>query len=197
VKEGVPGGDRADGGEELFGGVIAGRLRARSERYPGQQVGDRAPLIKAIDAGREMNRWLGPLFEAMIFAFTSIAVLNTLAMIARRRRRELGLLRLAGATRRQVRSMARWEAGLIVITGLGLGLAISAAALLPLSHALDGSLRPYGPAGSLVLILGGIDAAGTARPGRADPQRAAHPARRIGSGEQPRPGQFAARSSWR
>jgi putative ABC transport system permease protein len=94
-------------------------------------------------------------FVAMIFAFTSIAVLNTLAMIALRRGRELGLLRLVGATHRQVRSMARWEAGLIIAIGLGLGLAITAVALLPLSHALTGSLRPYVPLGQLVAILGG------------------------------------------
>jgi putative ABC transport system permease protein len=55
-------------------------------------------------ADRETNRWLGPLFVAIIFAFTSIAVVNTLVMIALRRGRELALLRLTGATNRQVRS---------------------------------------------------------------------------------------------
>ncbi len=68
--------------------------------------------------------------------------------------RELALLRLVGATRRQVRSMARWETGLTVAIGLGLGLAIAAAALLPLSHALTGGLRPYVPAAPLAAILG-------------------------------------------
>jgi hypothetical protein len=36
--------------------------------------------------------------------------------------RELGLLRLVGATHRQVRSMARWEAGLIIAIGLMIAL---------------------------------------------------------------------------
>ena len=76
-------------------------------------------------------------------------------MIALRRGRELALLRLVGGTKRQVRSMARWEAGLIIAIGLGVGLAIAATALLPLSHALTGSLRPYVPAGPLAAILGG------------------------------------------
>jgi putative ABC transport system permease protein len=111
-------------------------------------------LTAATDGDRQMNHWLGPLFEAMIFAFTSIAVLNTLTMIALRRRRELGLMRVVGATSRQVRSMARWEAALIVTIGLGLGLAIAASALLPLSHALDGGLRPYIPPVPLAVILG-------------------------------------------
>jgi putative ABC transport system permease protein len=50
--------------------------------------------------------------------------------------------------------MARWEAALIVAIGLGLGLLIAAAALLPLSHALTGSLRPTVALGQLAAILG-------------------------------------------
>jgi putative ABC transport system permease protein len=117
-------------------------------------VSDSASLVTATDADRELNRWLGPFFVVMIFTFTSIAVLNTLIMIALRRRRELALLRLTGATTRQVRSMARWEAILIITIGLGIGLAIAATALLPLSHAFTGGFRPYAPAGWLAAILG-------------------------------------------
>jgi putative ABC transport system permease protein len=50
--------------------------------------------------------------------------------------------------------MARWEAVLIVTIGLGIGLAIAATALLPLSHALTGGLRPSVPLGQLAAILG-------------------------------------------
>ena len=134
--------------------AAAARLRALAQRYPGLQVSDSASLVTAADADRELNHWLGPFFVAMMFAFTSIAVVNTLIMIALRRRRELALLRLTGATTRQVRSMARWEAVLIITIGLGIGLAIAATALLPLSHALTGGLRPYAPAGWLAAILG-------------------------------------------
>jgi putative ABC transport system permease protein len=134
--------------------VVMGHLQALAHRYPGLRVTDRSSFATATDADREMNRWFGPLFVTMIFTFASIAVINTLVMIALRRRRELALLRLAGAVPRQVRSMARWEAGLIVAIGLGLGLAITATALLPLSHALNGSIHPYVPAGPLAAILG-------------------------------------------
>jgi putative ABC transport system permease protein len=134
--------------------AVARRLHALGARYPGLRVSDRGSLATAGDADREMNRWLGPLFVAMIFAFTSVAVLNTLTMIALRRGRELALLRLVGATRRQVRSMARWEAAMIIVVGLGGGLAIAATALLPLSHALTGGLRPYVPVRPLAAILG-------------------------------------------
>jgi putative ABC transport system permease protein len=134
--------------------VVARRLQALAQRYPGLHVSDSAALITANQANDELNNWLGPFFVAMIFAFTSIAVLNTLIMIALRRRRELALLRLTGATKRQVRSMARWEAILIITIGLGTGLAITATALVPLSHALTGGFRPYVPLGWLAAILG-------------------------------------------
>jgi putative ABC transport system permease protein len=134
---------------------VARRLQPLASRYPGVEVGDRAALTSATDGERAMNRWLGPLFVAIIFAFTSIAVVNTLTMIALQRGRELALLRLVGGTARQVRSMARWEAGLIVTIGLGVGLAIAASALLPLSHALTGSAMPYVPGDQLAAILGG------------------------------------------
>jgi putative ABC transport system permease protein len=134
--------------------AVTRRLRALAPRYPGLTVTDRGSLATASDADREANRWLGPLFVAIIFAFTSIAVVNTLTMIALQRGRELGLLRLVGGTRSQVRSMARWEAVLIITIGLGVGLAIAALALLPLSHALTGNLRPTVPLDQLAAILG-------------------------------------------
>ena len=134
--------------------AVARLLQALAPRYPGLRVSDRASMATATDADREMNRWFGPQFVAEIFAFTSIAVVNTLIMIALRRGRELALLRLVGAAPRQVRSMARWEAALILAIGLGIGLAIAATALPPLSHALNGGL-PYVPAKSFAAIIGG------------------------------------------
>jgi putative ABC transport system permease protein len=62
--------------------AVGRRLRALATRYPGLRVSDRASVATATDADRETNRWLGPLFVAIIFAFTSIAVVNTLIMIA-------------------------------------------------------------------------------------------------------------------
>ena len=133
---------------------LAARLRALASRYPGLRVSGRASLATATDTDREMNRWFGPQFVAEIFAFMSIAVVTTLIMIALRRGRELALLRLVGATPRQVRAMARWEAAVIITIGLGVGLAIAATALLPLSRALTGGL-PYVPAGPFGAIVGG------------------------------------------
>src|SRR4051794_22939922 len=135
--------------------AVAARVRSLAARYPGLRVTDRTTtLASTADADRAMNDWLTPLLVAIIFAFTSISVVNTLVMIALRRNRELALLRLTGATRRQVRAMARWEALLIVAIGLGVGLLIAATALLPLSHALTGGYAPYVPGRLLGGILG-------------------------------------------
>ena len=136
-------------------GAVARRLRELAPRYPGLRVNDRAAVATTTDDDLETNRWLGPLFVAIIFGFSSIAVINTLTMIGLQRGRELGLMRLVGGTPGQVRSMARWEAALIITIGLGVGLAISATALLPLSHALTGTLRPHVPLDQLGAILGG------------------------------------------
>jgi putative ABC transport system permease protein len=108
-------------------------------------------LASTDDASRETQRWLNSLLVLVIFAFTSLAVLNTLTTIALQRRRELALLRLAGATRGQIAAMTRWEAAVIVVTGVGLGVAISLATLLPFSRALDTS--PYVPPGQAALIV--------------------------------------------
>jgi putative ABC transport system permease protein len=88
--------------------AVAERLRALTARYPGLRVSDRASLMTATDSEREANRRLGPLFVVVVFAFTSIAVVNPLIMIALQRGRELGLLRLVGATRARC---DRWHAG--------------------------------------------------------------------------------------
>src|SRR6185312_16556966 len=83
----APGADRA---------AVARRLRALAARYPGLQVGDRAALATADDADRASNRWLNYVLVAIIVAFSAIAVINTLTMIAFERARELALLRLVG-----------------------------------------------------------------------------------------------------
>jgi ABC-type lipoprotein release transport system permease subunit len=48
-------------------------------------------------------------------------IVNTLALSAFERVRELGLLRAVGMTRRQVRSTLRWESVLVAVLGTVLG----------------------------------------------------------------------------
>lgn len=86
-------------------------------------------------AGSEINL----LAMGLVLAFTAIAVANTLAMSTGERLREFAMLRLAGATRRQVRGMLRVEALAVLLMGVVLGSGISLAVLTAFSVGMTGS----------------------------------------------------------
>jgi putative ABC transport system permease protein len=130
-------------------------LQKVAAAYPGVQVAGKAALRSDEAQQRKILVWVNRVLAGLIFIFTAIAAVNTLAMIALSRGRELALLRLVGATPRQVARMARWEAGVVVIVGIGLGAAIAAATLVPFSRALTGSLIPDVDLRLLAAILGG------------------------------------------
>ncbi|MFF8193089.1 FtsX-like permease family protein [Streptomyces bobili] len=70
---------------------------------------------------------------ALVLAFTAIAVVNTLAMAVSERVREFALLRLAGATRRQVLGMLRTETVSVLLIATALGSAVALAVLTAFS----------------------------------------------------------------
>ena len=140
--------------------AVATRLRSLAARYPGIAVGDRHDLAARIDRNREANDWLMRILSAILFVFTAIAVVNTLLMIGLHRTRELGLLRLVGATSGQIRAMARWEGAAIVTLGVGLGAVIALITLMPTASLLSGSSIPYAPPALLALVLGSAAAVG-------------------------------------
>ncbi|MEU1368460.1 ABC transporter permease [Streptomyces sp. NPDC005803] len=93
---------------------------------------------------RELNAWANYTMAAVLGGFAALAAANTLVMTVLDRRRELGMLRLVGATRRQVRGMLRWEGLLVAVAGIVLGTAIAAATLIPMMRGLTGE-APYVP----------------------------------------------------
>lgn len=105
------------------------------------------------------------LFLAIIIAF--FGIVNTLALSIIERTRELGLLRAMGMTRRQMRSMVRWEAVIISLLGAVLGMVIGVGLGIAVVRALgDAGIGHLGvPTTQLVtclvvaLILGVIAAA--------------------------------------
>jgi putative ABC transport system permease protein len=97
----------------------------------------------------------------LIYALLALAVLislfgiaNTLALSIRERRRELGMLRAIGMSRRQVRTMIRYEAVIIALIGaiLGMILGVIFAALIAQPLKDEGFALSY-PVGSLVVVL--------------------------------------------
>ncbi|MGO4427793.1 ABC transporter permease, partial [Streptomyces sp. MCAF7] len=63
----------------------------------------------ARDKEDELNVWANTVMAAVLGGFAAVAAANTLVMTVLDRRRELGMLRLIGSTRRQVLGMVRWE----------------------------------------------------------------------------------------
>lgn len=90
---------------------------------------------------------------AILIALLGIA--NTLALSVLERTRELGLLRAVGMSRRQVRSMVRWEAVVIAVFGSLLGTGISLFFGWAVVEALEdeGITRLVVPVGQLALVL--------------------------------------------
>ena len=98
---------------------------------------------------------------ALVYALLAFAVLislfgiaNTLALSIHERTRELGMLRAIGMSRRQVRTMIRYEAVITALIGgiLGLILGLIFATLIAQPLKDEGFTLSY-PVGSLVVIL--------------------------------------------
>jgi putative ABC transport system permease protein len=99
-------------------------VEAVTDAYPTAEVQDEDEFKDAI--GGQLDQMLllvmGLLVLAILIAFLGIG--NTIALSVLERTRELGLLRAVGMSRRQLRSMVRWESGIIALLGTTLGLTI-------------------------------------------------------------------------
>jgi putative ABC transport system permease protein len=101
-------------------------LQAVTDDYP---TGELLDIEEYKDATAEQFTPILGLVTVLMLLTIIIAVLgimNTLALSVLERTRELGLVRAVGATRRQVRSMIRWESVVITVLGstIGLGLGL-------------------------------------------------------------------------
>ncbi len=109
-------------------GVSPAASRAAIDRvvsdFPNVQVKDQTEFKK--DQSDQINQLLTLfyLLLALAVVIAVIGIINTLALSVLERVREIGLLRAVGMTRRQLRSMIRWEAVIIAVFGALLGLAV-------------------------------------------------------------------------
>jgi putative ABC transport system permease protein len=92
--------------------------------FPNVQIQDMAQYKAR--TGKQLDQLLNLVRSLLAFAIliALFGIVNTLALSVFERVRELGLLRAVGATRRQVRSMIRWEAVIISVLGAVLGMAV-------------------------------------------------------------------------
>jgi putative ABC transport system permease protein len=109
-------------------GWTAAEARAQIDRvleaFPSVKLEDKQEFTRS---RMKMVDSLLAFITALLLLSVLIALLgiaNTLAMSMYERTRELGLLRAVGMSRRQLRSMVRWEAVIIGVIGALLGLGI-------------------------------------------------------------------------
>ncbi|WP_330298914.1 ABC transporter permease [Streptomyces sp. NBC_00503] len=122
----------------------AGRdaLASAVREYPGVAVLSAADADGARAERQAAGAEINLLAMGLVLAFTAIAVANTLAMSTGERLREFAMLRLTGATRRQVRGMLRVEALAVLLMGAALGSGIALAVLTAFSVGMTGVAAP-------------------------------------------------------
>jgi putative ABC transport system permease protein len=142
--------------------ALDARLATLARHTPGLSVADRAAMQAADDQQARANSWVNYLLIGVLLAFVVIAAANSLVMATGERARELAMLRLVGASPRQVTRMIRWEALAVVGLGVLVGLAIAAATLVPFSLAIASTAIPSLPWQVLAGVLAGAAALGLA-----------------------------------
>lgn len=118
------------------------QLTAVLRDFPGLRVLSPAAADSLQARRHQTNAEVNLIAMGLVLAFTAIAVVNTLAMSVSERVREFALLRLAGATRRQVLGMLRTEALSVLLLGTLLGSAIALAVLTSFSIGMTGRTAP-------------------------------------------------------
>jgi putative ABC transport system permease protein len=144
------------------GAALDAELARLAGHTPGLRVVDRAAMQAADVEQAKLNGWVNYLMIAVLLAFIAVAAANSLVMATGERSRELALLRLAGATPRQVTRMIRGEALAVIGFGVLLGLAVAAATLVPFSLATAETALPYLPWQVLAGVIAGAAVLGLA-----------------------------------
>jgi len=144
---------KADSAADLA--TVRSDIETALKPYPNVEVQNQAQFRDkyATFLNQILNLVTALLLFAVIIAL--FGVMNTLYLSIYERTRELGLLRAVGLTRRQTRSMVRWEAVIISVMGALLGVVIGIA----FGWALQRALAPQGfsrlgiPGGQLVFYV--------------------------------------------
>jgi putative ABC transport system permease protein len=94
--------------------------------YAGTVVQDRDQYVDSVAAGVNQMLTLVYVMLALAILIALMGIANTLSLSIHERTRELGLLRAVGQTRRQIRSMVRWEAVVMALFGTvgGIGVGV-------------------------------------------------------------------------
>jgi putative ABC transport system permease protein len=134
--------------------VQAALVKTMDREFPVIEVRNQQELKENQEA--QINQLLGLIYALLALAVivSLFGIANTLALSIHERTRELGMLRAIGMSRRQVRTMIRYEAVITALIGAILGMAIGLvfAALIAQPLEDEGFALSY-PVGQLVLLL--------------------------------------------
>lgn len=152
-------------------GAEAAAIRAALAPWPNLELKDREEIKK--DASGDIGAFLKMTLAllALSILIAALGIVNTLALSVVERTREIGLLRAVGMQRRQVRRMIRYEAVLISVFGVLLGLGVGVVFGVAVRHAMadegvDVLAIPFAQLGAYVLagaVIGVLAAVWPAR----------------------------------
>src|SRR5262249_60124026 len=94
------------------------------DAYGAPDVQDRGQYAASLSQGVDMMLGIVYVLLALAILIALMGIANTLSLSIYERTRELGLLRAIGESRRQLRSMIRWESVVIAVFGTIGGLAV-------------------------------------------------------------------------
>jgi putative ABC transport system permease protein len=128
-----------------------------ADRFGAPDVEDRDEFAATMTSGLDLMLTVIYALLALAIVIALMGIANTLSLSIHERTRELGLLRAVGQTRRQVRSMVRWESVVIAtfgaVVGIGLGVFLGWALVQAVATA-SGALGAFAvPAGRLAVVL--------------------------------------------
>lgn len=122
---------------------------------PEVSVRSAADFAALQDVYADEQAWLNYVGVGILVGLAAIAAANSLVVVTLGRRRELALLRLVGASLRQIRTMVRVEALMVAVAALLMGIAISVVTMVPLLRVVTGQTAPHFPWGMYVAVLAG------------------------------------------
>jgi putative ABC transport system permease protein len=135
-------------------------LRADLSRLAGEtptvRVLDRAGYLHRLADRQVADEWSAWLIVGLGVLYAAIAIVNTSAMAIAGRRLDFAMLRLIGASRRQILRMVWWEALMAVLLGLALGSAIAVGTTLLLTVPATGRLYVAVPFAKYGAFMAGV-----------------------------------------
>ena len=128
-------------------------LEAVVADYPNAELNNAEEYLDKVASQLDLmlNVLTGMLAMAIVIALLGIA--NTLALSIMERKREIGLLRAVGMTRRQVRRMIRWEAVLVAVFGAVIGMLVGVGLGVAVVTAIGAGIQVAVPWGNLAIYL--------------------------------------------